>query len=396
MNWSSDFLLVELSQNPPIPDYYNLYYSGWSNADIAPNSSVGIHHPAGDIKKISFEYDPATSYTDGSPDDNYWQVIYEAENGTVEGVSSGSPLFNPDHRIVGQLHDGQGGVFCSVTHEARYGKFSLSWDYGSSASTRLKDWLDPNNTGATTLDGISDYSAPEPPLLKLKTYRHRHGFTFVTHPRLVWNAVQGHCLTYELYRAISPGNWQVVEITTGTSWIDHEIIIDGRPDPIEYKVKAINNIPLESQYSNVVTANTTFQQKIQSNTDALPYYYKLSPNFPNPFNPITTIIYQLAEESIVVLKIYDLTGREIKTIVDGTENAGYKNIMWDGKDKNGRLVPSGVYLYRLDAISKESDKELHETKKMVLLQYIRLNSTINQGARLSLILPKFFPECLVI
>jgi len=76
----------------------------------------------------------------------------------------------------------------------------------------------------------------------------------------------------------------------------------------------------------------------------------------------------LPEESYVVLKIYDLMGREIKTIVIGTENPGFKNVMWDSKDNNGRPVPSGMYFYRIDAVSKESDDEFHETKKMVLLK----------------------------
>jgi flagellar hook assembly protein FlgD len=94
----------------------------------------------------------------------------------------------------------------------------------------------------------------------------------------------------------------------------------------------------------------------------------LKQNYPNPFNPLTSIRYNLPEESIVVLKIYDLMGKEVKTLIHRTENAGFKNIMWDSKDKNGISVSSGMYFFRIDAFSNENDEEFHETKKMVLIR----------------------------
>jgi len=190
----------------------------------------------------------------------------------------------------------------------------------------------------------------------------------MNHPKIVWSAVNGHCLTYEIYRSFNLVNWLLQETTTGTSWIDHEINMGGFSNPVHYKVRAINNIPLEGYYSNIRTAYAIYQSKITENTDAVPNYYKLSSNFPNPFNPITNIRYDLPEESIVLLKIYDIRGREIKTLVNGIENAGFKNVIWDSKDKNGRPVSSGMYFYELDAFSQESDKVHHETRKMVLLR----------------------------
>ncbi|MBN2432614.1 MAG: trypsin-like peptidase domain-containing protein [Acidobacteria bacterium] len=151
-NSPSDFCLIELSAQPPAD--YNVYYAGWSRLNTAPPSATAIHHPSGDIKKISFDHDPLTSteYLDYDEDPNasHWR-IGQWEEGTTEGGSSGSPLFNPDHRIVGQLHGGYAS--CSSLTSDWYGKFSMSWDNGSSAGTRLRDWLDPDNTGATTLNG---------------------------------------------------------------------------------------------------------------------------------------------------------------------------------------------------------------------------------------------------
>ncbi|RMH73596.1 MAG: hypothetical protein D6675_02145, partial [Gemmatimonadetes bacterium] len=149
-NSASDFGLLLLSANPP--EEYEVYYAGWSAVDTPSPHSVGIHHPSGDIKKISFDDDPVTSWAwPGTPADSHWR-IGSWDDGTTEGGSSGSPLFDPDHRIVGQLHGGSASC-TSLTYDA-YGKFSVSWDYGSTPSTRLVDWLDPEDSGITVLDGL--------------------------------------------------------------------------------------------------------------------------------------------------------------------------------------------------------------------------------------------------
>lgn len=147
----SDFALLELSEMPP--DSYSVYYAGWSNINSASNSSVGIHHPSGDIKKISFDYNPPSSSNyGGSSGGSHWR-INAWDDGTTEPGSSGSPLFDQNHRITGQLHGGTAS--CSQpTAPDYYGKFAQSWNYGNNAALRLSDWLDPENTGATTLDGI--------------------------------------------------------------------------------------------------------------------------------------------------------------------------------------------------------------------------------------------------
>lgn len=166
-NSDSDFLLLQLSTPPP--DSYNVFFSGWSAIDTPASSAVGIHHPSGDIKKISFDYDPVTS-SDYAPSpylpDSHWRIgVWDA--GTTEPGSSGSPLFDPNHRIVGQLHGGWAA--CNDLRSDFYGKFAMSWARGSTPSSRLKDWLDPDNTGATTLDGINwDGTVPSiPPLVEI-------------------------------------------------------------------------------------------------------------------------------------------------------------------------------------------------------------------------------------
>ncbi len=79
----------------------------------------------------------------------------------------------------------------------------------------------------------------------------------------------------------------------------------------------------------------------------VPEEYALDQNYPNPFNPETTIKYQLPEAGKVVLKIYNVIGQEIRTLVNEEKEAGYHNIRWDGMDNKGVSVSSGVYIYRL-------------------------------------------------
>lgn len=146
---TSDFGLLELSAAPP--DSYDVYYAGWSNVDTASTQSVGIHHPRGDIKKISFDNDPVTSSSWSGAPNTHWR-IGAWDDGTTEPGSSGSPLYNLDHQIIGQLHGGVAS--CSIIDYDKYGKIARSWEGGGSPTTRLKDWLDPDNTGAATLDGI--------------------------------------------------------------------------------------------------------------------------------------------------------------------------------------------------------------------------------------------------
>ena len=159
----TDFSLVEITgglQSGTVPASYNTYFSGWDNSGSIPTSTVGIHHPSGDIKKISFDDQPAvTVQAMGSTEPNSsWEVIWN-RNTTTEGGSSGSPLFDQNQRIIGQLWGGNASC-SSLSGEDWYGRVSMSWEpAGSNSTNQLKYWLDPSNSGATVLDGY-DPNAP--------------------------------------------------------------------------------------------------------------------------------------------------------------------------------------------------------------------------------------------
>lgn len=95
---------------------------------------------------------------------------------------------------------------------------------------------------------------------------------------------------------------------------------------------------------------------------ALPAAFALHPNYPNPFNPVSTIRYELPLGSDVSLVIYDILGREVARLVQGEQAAGYHQVVWDGRAATGREVPSGIYIARL--VTGEYSKAI----KMVLLK----------------------------
>lgn len=150
---ASDFVLVELDAAPVAA---NAFFSGWDASGAAPASTVGIHHPRTHVKSISFNNDAVTStayYSNTpSPTANHWRVD-DWEDGTTEPGSSGSCLWDEaTHLCVGQLHGGDASCAASMSPDW-YGKLSVSWTGGGTSSTRLRDWLDPGNTGVLALNG---------------------------------------------------------------------------------------------------------------------------------------------------------------------------------------------------------------------------------------------------
>lgn len=168
---TSDFLLVEF--NSAIPSNFNPFYNGWDRVNTPASSGVGIHHPSGDIKKIStYTTTLGNDSWNPSPSGTHWRVTWAGTtngHGVTEPGSSGSPLFNASRRIIGDLSGG--GSFCNSVQPGGqtipdlYGKFSYSWESaGSSNARRLRPWLDPAGTNPNTLDGRNACTGTPPPV----------------------------------------------------------------------------------------------------------------------------------------------------------------------------------------------------------------------------------------
>ncbi len=151
----SDFLLLELSSQPDAA--FNVFYSGWNTSATASPSGVCIHHPDADIKKIStYTATPTSASWGTSVQGTHWRVRWAATangHGVTEPGSSGSPLFNDQGQIIGKLTGGDS--YCQTpTSPDMFGKVAYDWtSNGSTATRQLKPWLDPDNTGLTSLGG---------------------------------------------------------------------------------------------------------------------------------------------------------------------------------------------------------------------------------------------------
>jgi len=130
---NSDFALMEMNNSPASDTRFS--WLGWDRSGNTPTSGTGIHHPSGDVMKISFEEDSFQVSSWGSTN-NHWLLNFNS--GVVEHCSSGSPIFNQDRRVVGQLHGNQNYnpniSYCSQTR-AEYGRFNLSWTGGGTNDT---------------------------------------------------------------------------------------------------------------------------------------------------------------------------------------------------------------------------------------------------------------------
>ncbi len=173
----SDFLLLQLgtaaNEAATITTLktanFNAYWNGWDANNSAAAGGAGIHHPAGDIKKIStFTATPTSQTYGGAAANTHWRFSWSANSnghGVTEGGSSGSPVFKSNGRIFGTLTGGSS--FCNqLTAPDYYGKVSYHWTSNSTNTNyQLKTFLDPGNTGALVLDGSSNpCSAPTIPV----------------------------------------------------------------------------------------------------------------------------------------------------------------------------------------------------------------------------------------
>ena len=142
---------------------------------------------------------------------------------------------------------------------------------------------------------------------------------------------------------------------------DVQIPVDGLSKAIEVRLHPY------ARFTGTIYFDDLKIEVIQKVTDVegengLPVSYDMSQNYPNPFNPTTTIRYSLPTNSFVTLRIYDILGREVKTLISTEQNSGTYNVQWNGDNNYGNKVSSGIYLYRIEAAN------FIMTKKMILLK----------------------------
>ncbi len=155
-NSQSDMALVEITDAAFFAGSPDVVWAGWNRSTTAvPSLNVGVHHPSGDIQKVCVDFQGATrtvSNFNGNPNTQMWRIA-DWDLGVTEPGSSGSPLFDQDGLIIGKLSGGSAA--CSGTNDNGgfdiYGRFGVSWDFGTTNATQLKFWLDPAGTNPVTL-----------------------------------------------------------------------------------------------------------------------------------------------------------------------------------------------------------------------------------------------------
>jgi hypothetical protein len=152
--YDTDFLLLEILHSSSTAFPY-IAFLGWDKT-TSTSTGTGIHHPQGALMKIAFGQNYANepsvihwSNNTDSPPNTHWKLSYY--NGLVERGSSGSPLFNPSQRVVGQLH-GNEPPSCFLIQNAYYGRFDVSWSGNNTNDTRLSNWLNPTGSSTNTTD----------------------------------------------------------------------------------------------------------------------------------------------------------------------------------------------------------------------------------------------------
>ena len=171
-----------------------------------------------------------------------------------------------------------------------------------------------------------------------------------------WQAVT-NAQYYKIERAIDSLFIEDVEV----NYAQNNFYLDESVEPnLEYYYRVAANAGIWSNYSDIISVLLEYAHT--ENDNGIPKFYRIRNNIPNPFNPITSLRYDLPEDGLVNITIYDMMGRIVKTLVNSSQTAGFKSIRWNATNDKNEPVSAGLYLYAIQA------GEFRQTKKMVLLK----------------------------
>ena len=322
INSGPDFALLEISSD--IPDSYNPFYVGWSRSSSPPQASVGIHHPGGNLKKITQEGSNvnASGY--------FWEFQYY--DGRVIPGSSGSPFFDENKRQVGiasfiytNYCDPSPDCYCDQQYNHGYGRFDLSWGLG------LSTYLDPLNTGAEAIDGIG--------LNGINIAHEAYDDIPFNQNSINFNAdvstYTGDIVIVELYYNLGDG-FIAQDMTSVGIGSNYQTSINGLSDGmiVEYYIQAVNSEGFVQTYPSNAPDNTVvfvvgdladfYSNSFENGADDWVIGY--------PSDLATAGIWEIAEPVVT----FNDEGNQIQPSSDNTNNGTYCFITGNGyEDGNG-------------------------------------------------------------
>jgi len=169
--------------------------------------------------------------------------------------------------------------------------------------------------------------------------------------------------------SIDDFNYYIVERSTDVEFADdvesNALIVNYFEDhDLEYDTEYFYRLYYvaggsNSEYSDVLSVTLEW---LDVDGDQLPTVYALHQNYPNPFNPVTNLSYDLPEDAMVNITVFDMMGRVVRTLVNGQQSAGYKSLQWNATNNSGQPISAGQYINTIQA------GEFSQTRKMILLK----------------------------
>lgn len=279
-----DFSLLKLSVVPP--ENFLPYYTGWDLTQTYTDTSVCIHHPAGDVKKISYNYSPldVSSFSGYSSNKHWW--IHQWDSGTTEGGSSGSGLFTQQGLLIGTLSGGDAN--CNSNYDDYFQQFYHCWDDYYSYEKQLRHWLNPFGFKIDKMQGYYPYLNDNFSTPKNLTVSQNDSLAFIS-----WQAADNNPDKYFLYRNLV----KIAEFTAPSGYTD--FLTDA--DVYTYYVTAVwgQNESKPSNMGSLVFGDTSRFPKVT--------FIKI---FPNPTRGNLNISTP-DSNAINKVEIIDISGRTL-------------------------------------------------------------------------------------
>ena len=344
----TDFALLELEQEPASGEvnFPDVYFNGWDRTGNTPTNATCLHHPRGDYMKIAIDNqspticgtivqnglgcdqaDPTGSAT--------WRTRWDV--GTTEPGSSGSPLFDQSRKVIGQLW---GGCHCELAlNNSAFGRLSVSWVGGGNDNDGLRNWLDPDETGATTLNGI-----------KLDNLQYGENFASGTYARnaydririgsgddgyggtLLWSVQSGVTMNVKAGREIQirPCTWirSGAEARFSIGNVSCSDVIQLSHNESKYKLCTGSVSNQGHGEKQTIHDTPTFNELSNGGLDVIP----------NPTDGLITIYYTVENTQMGQIDIVNLYGQSISVVANGEQVQGNHTVNFNTSD-----LASGVY-----------------------------------------------------